>query len=84
MFQKTKKYGDGKNIIQTLDEITRKGAKMQTRAREQKNLETILKLFPSLDSYVNVLTERTSFLLRRESGLPLLPDSLFLFGVTPV
>ena len=54
---------------------------MQTRAREQKILVAILKLFPSLDLYVNILLERTSFLLRREPGLPLLPGSLFLYGV---
>jgi hypothetical protein len=53
---------------------------MQTRAREQKILVVILKLFPFLDWYVNILVERTSFLLRREPGLPLLPGSLFLFG----
>jgi hypothetical protein len=73
------KHGEKAEKTQNLVQPTRNAAELQMGAKERKFSSKLFRLFQIIDSRVTVNAERTSVLLRREPGLPLLPGSLFIF-----
>jgi hypothetical protein len=75
------KHDEKAEKTQDLVQTTRNAAELQMGPKERKISSILSRLFQIIDSYVILSLERTSFLLQREPGLPLLPGSLFLFGL---